>query len=148
MPGERPTRTESIFVRSNVLPPLRPAPFFWPSPIFRYLIPPFALARSHDSFASFARYRPPPSLPRSTIRFIRRLTLLIAFDRDIECRYVAKRSTTVTLPGERGRSLCVGTLGKTNPRKKARVKGEAVLSLQSTSIFSTSGDIWRSGGWS
>lgn len=32
MPGERPTRTESIFVRPNVLPPPRSAPFSLPSP--------------------------------------------------------------------------------------------------------------------
>lgn len=60
MPGERPTRTESIFVRSNVLPPLRPAPFFRPSHpplIFRHLVP------------SFARYRP-SSFPRLQINVI------------------------------------------------------------------------------
>lgn len=128
MPGERPTRTESIFVRSNVLPPLRPAPFFWPFPIFRHLVPPFALARSHDSPRSHAIGRPLlPSL-RWTIRFLCRLTLLIVRDSNIECRYVAERSTTITLPGERRRNgaYAVGAPGKTRIReKRTRVKGGA-----------------------
>lgn len=86
-------------------------------------------ARPLARLASFARYRPSPScFSRWTIRFLCRLTLLIALDRDIECRYVAERSTTITLPGERGRNgaHAVGAPGKTRIReKRTRVKGGA-----------------------
>jgi len=57
MPGERPTRTESIFVRPNVLPPPRPAPFFTP---FHRPPPLFAISlhRSRDSLRSHGTREP------------------------------------------------------------------------------------------
>jgi len=128
MPGERPTRTESIFVRPNVLPPPCPAPFSTPSlslPLFA-----ISLHRSRDSLrshgarpeylASSSPWRgcPPSVLP------VAGLTLLIAPDRDIESRYATRRTTTITLPGERGGSSCARCAWKNaSPRgSDARLK--------------------------
>lgn len=90
MPRERPTRTESIFVRSNVLPPLRPAPFLL-VPFVRYLarIARFIRTVSTRSLASSSR-------DLSTRLLSAGLMLLIVLHPDIESRYAMRRSPYLT----------------------------------------------------
>lgn len=84
--------------------------------------------------ASFARYRPPPSFPCLSIRFLSRLTLLIAFE----------ISNVDTWRSDRRRSPYPANVNATEfmrrtrvREKRTRVKGEArdAGSLQSMSIF-------------
>lgn len=107
MPGERPTRTESIFVRPNVLPPLRPAPFFHvlsPSPSRS-----FARVRSRDSPRSHggstgARWSILASssfpIARPSVSALPGINVINCCGSRYRISIYAARPTTITLPGE------------------------------------------------
>lgn len=112
MPRERPTRTESIFVRSNVLPPLRPAPFLY-VPFLRHLARTTCSIRTVSTGESLASFSP-WLVHSSSLHGIN----------VINCsgsRYwISIRDEMITLPGERTELVCSASSKKRELAKEIR----------------------------